>query len=57
MLGPILVSIHNISFFQDFMREIRRAICENRLFNLMDQVRSIWEDRSVVDEPVRESNS
>ncbi len=57
MLGPILVSIHNISFFQDFMREIRRAICENRLFNLVDQVRSIWEDRPVVDEQVQEDES
>ncbi len=55
MLGPILVSIHNISFFQDFMREIRRAICENRLFNLMEQVRSVWEDRSGMDEQEKEN--
>jgi queuine tRNA-ribosyltransferase len=57
MLGPILVSIHNISFFQDFMREIRRAICENRLIDLVDQVRSVWEDRPSVDEQAQEGKS
>jgi len=46
MLGPILVSLHNISFFQDFMREIRRSICENRLIDLRERVRSVWEDRA-----------
>jgi tRNA-guanine family transglycosylase len=55
MLGPILVSIHNISFFQNFMREIRQAICENKLFNLTEQVRSVWEGRSAADEQEQES--
>jgi tRNA-guanine family transglycosylase len=50
MLGPILVSIHNISFFQNFMREIRRAICENRLSDLLEQVRSVWKDRAEQEE-------
>jgi len=46
MLGPILVSIHNISFFQNFMREIRRAICENRLIHLLERVRSVWQGQT-----------
>ncbi len=50
MLGPILVSIHNISFFQNFMREIRRAICENTMFDLLEQVRSVWLARTDNDE-------
>jgi len=28
--GPILVSIHNLSFFQWFMKESRRAICQGK---------------------------
>lgn len=50
MLGPILVSIHNISFFQNFMRDIRRAICENRLFDLIGRVRSTWVDAAATEE-------
>jgi queuine tRNA-ribosyltransferase len=46
MLGPILLSIHNIAFFQNFMREIRQAICENRLIALIDQVRETWEGQN-----------
>jgi tRNA-guanine family transglycosylase len=30
MLGPILVSVHNIRFFQRLMSDIRRAIGEGR---------------------------
>jgi len=44
------VSIHNISFFQNFMREIRRAICENTMFDLLEQVRSVWLARTDNDE-------
>lgn len=42
MLGPILLSIHNIAFFQNFMREIRVAICENRMEEMVRQVRQMW---------------
>jgi queuine tRNA-ribosyltransferase len=34
MLGPTLVSIHNLRFFQRWMRDIRAAIQENRLNQL-----------------------
>jgi queuine tRNA-ribosyltransferase len=34
MLGPTLVSIHNLRFFQRWMRDIRAAIRENRLNQL-----------------------
>jgi queuine tRNA-ribosyltransferase len=31
MLGPILLSLHNIAFYQRLLRELRRAIVESRL--------------------------
>ena len=30
MLGPVLVSVHNIRFYQRFMADVRRAIAEGR---------------------------
>ena len=30
MLGPILVSWHNIAFYQRLMRDLRQAICEGK---------------------------
>lgn len=57
MLGPILMSIHNISFFQNFMRDLRRAICENRVLSLLEQVRAVWEDRTVLENPENEKLS
>jgi queuine tRNA-ribosyltransferase len=35
MLGPILVSVHNIRFFQRLMSDIRRAIGEGRYENFL----------------------
>jgi tRNA-guanine family transglycosylase len=34
MLGPTLISIHNLRFFQRWMRDIRVAIREGRLHEL-----------------------
>ncbi len=31
MLGPMLVSWHNLAFYQKLMRDLRRAICEGRV--------------------------
>ncbi len=45
MLGPILISLHNISFFQDFMREIRNAIKQNKLRDFVEKVHEVWENR------------
>jgi len=30
MLGPLLVSVHNVRFYQRLMTDIRRAIAEDR---------------------------
>jgi queuine tRNA-ribosyltransferase len=35
MLGPILVSLHNIAYYQRWMRRIRHAILQNRLSALL----------------------
>lgn len=43
MLGPMLVSIHNITYYQRLMAEARQAIAENRLSGLIDQRRRGWE--------------
>src|SRR5262249_21747533 len=42
MLGPILVSIHNITFYQRLVAEARRAIEEDRFAALLSERRSIW---------------
>jgi queuine tRNA-ribosyltransferase len=46
MTGPILVSLHNLAFYQWLMRETRRAIVEDR-YN--DWVRR-WDGEENVDE-------
>ncbi|NLX04686.1 MAG: tRNA guanosine(34) transglycosylase Tgt [Phycisphaerae bacterium] len=57
MLGPILLSLHNIAFFQNFMREIRGAICENKLMRLQDEVLRLWQgpDDAPAEEGLSES--
>jgi len=42
MLGPMLLSLHNIAFFQRFMQDIRSAIEQGRFGDLLDRVRSAW---------------
>ncbi len=43
MLGPMLVSVHNITYYQRLLAEARLAIAENRLSALIDQRRKGWE--------------
>jgi queuine tRNA-ribosyltransferase len=31
MLGPILLSLHNIAYYQRLLRDLRKAICEKRV--------------------------
>ncbi|MCH7989070.1 MAG: tRNA-guanine transglycosylase, partial [Planctomycetes bacterium] len=31
MLGPILLSLHNLAYYQNLMRELRKAIQKNRV--------------------------
>jgi queuine tRNA-ribosyltransferase len=42
MLGPILVSIHNLTYYQRIMAEARRAIAQDRLAQFVAEKRSGW---------------
>jgi queuine tRNA-ribosyltransferase len=42
MLGPMLLSWHNLSYYQDLMRGMRAAIAERRLAAFADAVRAGW---------------
>ena len=44
MLGPILLSIHNLTFYQRLMGEIRQSIEEGRFNCLLDERRAAWQD-------------
>ena len=59
MLGPVLVSLHNVAFFQKFMRDIRQGICENDWFGLKKEAVRVWQARpdgadSTNDDPHKE---
>jgi queuine tRNA-ribosyltransferase len=43
MLGPILVSIHNVTYYQRLMRDARTAIEENRFTQFLNERRSGWQ--------------
>jgi queuine tRNA-ribosyltransferase len=43
MLGPMLVSIHNLTYYQRLMADARQAIAENRFTAFVDQRRRGWE--------------
>ena len=42
MLGPILLSIHNLTFYQQIMREARAAIAEDRYEAYLVEKRAAW---------------
>ena len=42
MLGPILVSLHNIRFYQRLMTDIRRAIAEQRFEDFRRNDPRVW---------------
>jgi queuine tRNA-ribosyltransferase len=42
MLGPMLVSIHNLTYYQRLMADARRAIAENRLAAFVEERRAAW---------------
>lgn len=42
MLGPILLSIHNIAFYQHFLRELRQAILEDRSYEFRQNQLVRW---------------
>jgi queuine tRNA-ribosyltransferase len=43
MLGPMLVSIHNLTYYQRLMSEARRAIAEDRLAAFVADRRAAWQ--------------
>jgi queuine tRNA-ribosyltransferase len=49
MLGPVLVSIHNLTYYQRLMAEAREAIGAGRFVELLDERRRGWEPDSVTD--------
>jgi queuine tRNA-ribosyltransferase len=44
MLGPMLLTWHNIQYYQDLMAGLRAAITEHRLAAYAAQLRSDWEE-------------
>ncbi len=50
MLGPILVSLHNIAYYHRWMRRIRSAIADGRFANLSAEVRSVDDSTRTDDE-------
>jgi queuine tRNA-ribosyltransferase len=42
MLGPILVSIHNITYYQRLVKEAREAIAEGRFSSILAERRQGW---------------
>src|SRR3954468_2006032 len=43
MLGPMLVSHHNLTYYQRLMAKARQAIAEDRLLSLVEERRRGWE--------------
>jgi queuine tRNA-ribosyltransferase len=43
MLGPMLVSIHNLTYYQRLLAEARRAIAEDRFAQYLDERRRGWD--------------
>jgi queuine tRNA-ribosyltransferase len=43
MLGPMLVSIHNLTFYQRLMAEAQRAIADGRLATFVADRRDAWQ--------------
>ena len=44
MLGPTLLSIHNLTYYQRLMAEARAAIEQDRFQMLLDHHRRLWDD-------------
>lgn len=49
MLGPILLTIHNITFYQRLMAEVREAIMADRFAELLESKRAAWASTSLAD--------
>jgi queuine tRNA-ribosyltransferase len=55
MLGPMLVSIHNLTYYQRLLAEARQAIAEDRFAAFLSERRRLWETSSS-DTGCREAN-
>jgi queuine tRNA-ribosyltransferase len=44
MLGPMLVSIHNLTYYQRLLADARRAIAQDRFGALLNEKRSGWDE-------------
>jgi queuine tRNA-ribosyltransferase len=42
MLGPMLLTWHNLSYYQELMRGLRAAIAERRLDTHASAIRAGW---------------
>jgi queuine tRNA-ribosyltransferase len=42
MLGPILLSAHNVTYYQRLMREAREAIAADRFMEFYEDKRGVW---------------
>ncbi|MFN9717221.1 MAG: tRNA guanosine(34) transglycosylase Tgt [Planctomycetota bacterium] len=51
MLGPILLSLHNITFYQSLVRSLRAAIRQNRLAEFRTEQFGRWGSRQSVEAP------
>jgi queuine tRNA-ribosyltransferase len=49
MLGPVLVSIHNLTYYQRLMAQAREAIAAGRFAELLDERRRGWGSDSVTE--------
>jgi queuine tRNA-ribosyltransferase len=49
MLGPILLTAHNLTFYQRLLREARAAISEDRFYAFFEAKRSVWTGQSAGD--------
>jgi len=50
MLGPILVSLHNIAFYQRLIRQARAAIEDGSFRDFLEEKRAAWSQITVEDE-------
>ena len=42
MLGPVLLSLHNLTYYQRLLAGARQAIAEDRLLEVIDQKKAGW---------------
>jgi queuine tRNA-ribosyltransferase len=51
MLGPILLSLHNLTFYQRLLASAREAIEQDRFAELLNHHRQLWSKESDGDFP------